>query len=142
MKRLQYFAMLCVFVTLFAGSAWGEYDKLPDPVDDVIDLGGNTYTLTTSGNLYTLNEEGKTVTIKNGTIKSTVTGAFDIITVKKGILKLGTGLKIEAPQGAAIYVNGDNAEIIIDGAEIESESGKENYALATISKGNMTVISG
>ena len=28
MKRLQYFAMLCVFVTLFAGSAWGAVAKI------------------------------------------------------------------------------------------------------------------
>lgn len=103
MKRLQYFAMLCVFVTLFAGSAWGADVTTLDALKSALSTGG---TITLGGNITTTEcltiPKGKTVTLNlNGHNISSDTTNKDVIVNSGDLTITGTGTIFSARAAVA-----------------------------------------
>ncbi|MBQ6372846.1 MAG: hypothetical protein IJJ22_06975 [Oscillospiraceae bacterium] len=119
-RLLSILLALAMILTFMPAMAFAESEAksgpLPEAVNGVIDLSGDTYTLSGSQSWSNGSEDvPENVTIQNGTIISEL---YDFIKVTRGTVTLGEKLTITAHNGAAIDAEG--GKLIIDGATIQS----------------------
>ena len=135
MRQIKTFILLFVFVFgLCASVAAAENTSLPNANNGVIDLNGETYTLSSAYKLTT----GE-VTIKNGTITTNVTDVFDV-DGSSTVLTLGENLIINATSSVIYAHNG--GKLIVDGAKITGTNPDYSLAYAEGNNANITVKSG
>ena len=134
MKKKGLWILLIAVVLLISAvpAMADEYTTLPTATGNVIDLGGNTYTLSAQ-----YKQTSGSVTIKNGTITSSVTDLFE---VSGGTLTLGEGLKVNCTSSGLYAHNG--GIINIDGATVIGTGNDYSFAYATGSGSQINISSG
>ncbi|MBQ3645585.1 MAG: hypothetical protein II960_03185, partial [Synergistaceae bacterium] len=125
MKRLQYFAMLCVFVTLFAGSAWGA-DVTVDNAENLKNAIQDGANITLSADItmteaLTISTNTTVVINLNG---HNITNASTSVLVNKGTLTITGNGEVSTTGGTycAAIANFPNATCNVNGGTYKSKS--------------------